>query len=164
MPSEANLEFVARTRRRIWIVFTLTIGAAILIFVGIHSLEPDFSVGGRGSFLNDIPPWLRAAFFIGCAVPCVGIVIMQMWLNIYPKIEVEAGPQGITSHAIWGKGQLRWADIMALERKGNWLFVRGTGPNAKSKKLVIDTAGIDAPIDNLYALIARHRPDLLARA
>jgi hypothetical protein len=53
---------------------------------------------------------------------------------------------------------------MALERKGNWLFVRGAGPNAKPQKLVIDTTGIDAPIDNLYAIIAQHRPDLLARA
>jgi hypothetical protein len=53
---------------------------------------------------------------------------------------------------------------VALERKGNWLFVRGTGPNAKPKKLVIDTMSIDAPIDNLYAIIAHHRPDLLIRA
>ena len=34
----------------------------------------------------------------------------------------------------------------------------------KPKKLVIDTMSIDAPIDSLYAIIAHHRPDLLARA
>jgi len=42
--------------------------------------------------------------------------------------------------------------------------VRGKGANDKPKKLVIDTTGIDAPIDNLYVIIARHRPDLLAQA
>jgi hypothetical protein len=29
---------------------------------------------------------------------------------------------------------------------------------------VIDSASIDAPIDKLYAIIAQHRPDLLASA
>jgi hypothetical protein len=107
---------------------------------------------------------MRAGFFLACAAVCLGLGMLQLRRKLSPQVEVEADPQGITSHLFWGKGQLRWAEIVALERKGNWLFVRGTGPNAKPKKLVIDTTGIDAPIDNLYAIIARHRPDLLARA
>ena len=95
---------------------------------------------------------------------CLGGWLQQLRRKLSPQVEVEADPQGITSHLFWGKGRLRWPDIVALERKGNWLFVRGTGPNAKPKKLVIDTMSIDAPIDSLYAIIAHHRPDLLARA
>jgi len=166
MTSETNPEFVARSRPRMWAVYVLVIAAALLIYVGIEALAPDFGVRGRGAFLNEAPPWLRAAFFFGCAAACLLIGALQLWRKLSPQIEVEADPQGITSHLFWGKGQLRWADIMALERKGNWLYVRGKGtePNAKPKKLVIDTTGIDAPIDNLYEIIARHRPDLLARA
>ena len=162
MNSEA--EFVARSRPRMWAVVVLALAAALLIYVGIESLATDFAVRGRGAFLNDAPPWLRGVFFFGCAAVCVVIGMLQLWRKLSPQIEVEADRQGITSHLFWGRGRLPWADIMALERKGNWLFVRGRGANDKPKKLVIDTAGVDAPIDNLYAIIARHRPDLLAQA
>jgi hypothetical protein len=164
MAFEANQDFVARSRPRMWVVIVLALATALLLYMGIESLGTDFAVKGRGAFLNELPPWMRAGFFLACAAVCLGIGLLQLWRKLSPQIEVEADPQGITSHLFWGKGQLPWADIEALERKGNWLFVRGTGPNAKPKKLVIDTTGIDAPIDNLYAIIARHRPDLLARA
>jgi hypothetical protein len=160
----SDVEFVARSRPRMWAVVVLALAAALLIWVGIESLATDFAVRGRGSFLNAAPPWLRGAFFFGCAAACIAIGMLPLWRKLNPKVEVEADPQGITSHLFWGRGQLRWADIMMLERKGNWLFVRGKGANDKPKKLVIDTVGIDAPIDNLYAIIARHRPDLLVRA
>jgi hypothetical protein len=164
MALEVNQDFVARSRPRMWAVYVLALAAALLIYMGIESLGTDFAVKGRGVFLNELPSWMRGTFFFGIAAVCLGLGLLQLRRKLSPQIEVEADPKGITSHLFWGKGQLRWADIVALERKGNWLFVRGTGPNAKSKKLVIDTAGIDAPIDNLYALIAQHRPDLLARA
>jgi hypothetical protein len=160
----SEVEFVARSRPRMWAVVVLALSAALLIYVGIDSLAADFTLKGRGAFLNEAPPWLRGAFFFGCAAACIAIAMLQLWRKLRPRIEVEADPQGITSHLFWGRGRLRWNDIMALERKGNWLFVRGKGANDKVKKLVIDTAGIDAPIDNLCAIIARHRPDLLARA
>jgi hypothetical protein len=163
MTSETYQEFVAHSRPRMWAVIVLALASALLVYVGWESLGPDFSVKGRGAFLNEAPPWLRGIFFFGIAAVCLGLGMLQLRRKLSPQVEVEADPQGIISHLIWGKGQLRWADIVALERKGNWLFVRGTGANAKPKKLVIDTAGIDAPIDNLYAIIARHRPDLLAR-
>jgi hypothetical protein len=164
MTSEANHEFVARSRPRMWAVVVLALATALLLYMGIESLGTDFAVKGRGAFLNELPPWMRAGFFLACAAVCLGLGMLQLRRKLSPQVEVEADPQGITSHLFWGKGQLRWADIVALERKGNWLFVRGTGPNAKPKKLVIDTTGIDAPIDNLYAIIAQYRPDLLARA
>ena len=163
MAAEAIPEFVARSRPRMWAVYVLALAAALLIYVGLDSLGAGFSVKGRGAFLNDAPPSLRGAFFFGCAAVCILIGLLQLVRKLSPRVEVEAGPQGITSHLFWGRGQLAWPEIMALERKDNWLFVRGTGPNAKPKKLVIDTSGIDAPIDNLYAIIAHHRPDLLAR-
>ena len=164
MAFEANQDFVARSRPRMWAVVVLALATALLIYMGIESLGTDFAVKGRGAFLNELPSWMRGAFFFGIAAVCLGIGLLQLRRKLSPQIEVKADPQGITSHLFWGKGQLRWPDIVALERKGNWLFVRGIGPNAKPKKLVIDTTGIDAPIDNLYALIAQHRPDLLARA
>jgi hypothetical protein len=159
----SKVEFVARSRPRMWAVIVLALAAALLIWVGIESLSTDFAVKGKGAFLNEAPPWLRGAFFFGCAALCVLLGILQLWRKLSPKIEVEADPQGITSHLFWGRGQLRWSDIMMLERKGNWLYVRGKGANEKPKKLIINTTGIDAPIDNLYAIIARHRPDLLVR-
>jgi hypothetical protein len=162
--SEPNLEFIARSRPRTWVMIVLPLAAALLIYVGWESLGTDFSMRGRGAFLNDLPPWLRGAFFFGVAAVCLGGWLQQLRRKLSPQVEVEADPQGITSHLFWGKGRLCWPDIVALERKGNWLFVRGTGPNAKPKKLVIDTMSIDAPIDSLYAIIAHHRPDLLARA
>jgi hypothetical protein len=164
MTSEVHQDFVARSRPRMWVMIVLPLAAALLIYVGWESLGTDFSVRGRGAFLNEMPAWFRGTFFFGIAAVCLGGWVQQLWRKLSPQVEVEADPQGITSHLFWGKGQLRWPDIVALERKGNWLFVRGTGPNAKPKKLVIDTASIDAPIDNLYAIIAHHRPDLLARA
>jgi len=160
----SEVEFVARSCPRMWVIVVLALAAALLIYMGFESLAADFTLTGRGAFLNDFPPLARAAFFFACAAACVVIAMLQLWRRLKPQIEVEADLQGITSHLFWGRGQLRWADIMTLERNGNWLFVRGKGANNKPKKLVIDTGGIDAPIDNLYAIIARHRPDLLARA
>jgi hypothetical protein len=164
MTSETHQDFVARSRPRMWRIIGLALAGALLIYMGIESLSPDFNVHGRGAFFNEMPAWFRGTFFFGIAALCLGFGMLQLWRKLSPQIEVEADPEGITSHLFWGKGQLRWPDIVALERKNNWLFVRGTGANAKPKKLVIDTTGIDAPIDNLYAIIAQHRPDLLARA
>jgi len=164
MTPETNQDFVARSCPRMWAVIVLTLAAALLIYMGIESLAVDFSVRGRGAFLNEVPPWLRGTFFFGIAAVCLGLGMLQLVRKLSPRIEVEAGPHGIASYLFWGRGQLAWPEIIALERKGNWLFVRGAGPNDKPQKLVIDTTGIDAPIDKLYALIALHRPDLLARA
>ena len=164
MTSDTHQDFVARSRQPMWSIIVLVLAGALMIFMGIESLAPDFRLSGRGLFLNEIPTWFRGTFFFGVAVLCLGGGLLHLWRRFSPKVEVEADPQGITSHLFWGKGQLRWPDIVALERKANWLFVFGTGPDANPKKLVINAGGIDAPIDNLYAIIAQHRPDLLARA
>lgn len=160
---DAEAQFVARSRPRLWAVYILIPAAALLTYVGIEALAPDFSPSGRGAFLNDVPPWLRVTFFFGCALACLLAALLQLKRRLRPQVEVEAGPDGITSHLIWGKGRLRWTEVSALERQSNWLFVRGTA-SGRAKKLVIDTAGIDAPIDHLYALIARYRPDLMGRS
>src|SRR5690349_4201761 len=139
MTSETRQEFVGRSQPRMWAIVVLALAAALLIYVGIESLSPDFNVKGRGAFLNEMPIWFRGTFFVGLAATCLGLGALQLWRKLSRQIEVQADPKGITSHLFWGKGQLRWADIVALERKGNWLFVRGTDPNAKPKKLVIDT-------------------------
>jgi hypothetical protein len=164
MLSDGMSEFVASSRPRMWAVYVLLPAMALLFWMGFAALAPDFGVRGRGAFLNDFPPWARSAFFFGCGAVCLAASLVQLIRRFRPRVEVEAGPQGIASHLFWGRGKLAWRDITALEWKGNWLFVRGNSPDAKSKKLVIDTTGIDAPIGNLYAIIAQHRPDLLAHA
>jgi len=154
----SETEFVARSRPRMWAFYVLIPCAALLAYVGIAA--PDFVLQGRGAFLNELPPWMRATFLLGIALICLFGALQQLKRKWRPQVEVEAGSEGITSHLFWGKGRLRWTEIKAIERQNNWLFVRGTA-SGRSKKLVIDTGGIDAPIDHLYALIARHRPDLM---
>jgi hypothetical protein len=42
------------------------------------------------------------------------------------------------------------------------LIIPGGGAG-KAGRIVIDTSGIDAPVSDLFTVIARHRPDLLGR-
>jgi len=157
----SETEFLARSRPRMWAVYVLIPCAALLTYLAVAALAPDFAISsGRGAFLNDLPPWMRSTFLFGIAFICLFGALQQFKRKWRPQVEVEAGSEGITSHLFWGKGRLRWTEIKAIERQSNWLFVRGTA-NGRSKKLVIDTGGIDAPIDHLYALIARYRPDLM---
>lgn len=155
-------EFVARSRPPMWTVYVLIPSAALLGWFGFAALAPDFNIEGRGAFLNHVPPAMRAAFIFGIALLCLLLALMGSWRRLRPRVEVEAGPEGIASHLFWGKGRLRWSEISALEQDRHWLFVRGT-ENGRHKKLIINTAGIDAPVERLYALIARYRPDLIGR-
>src|SRR3954447_17136370 len=126
--SETDLEFIALSRPRMWVMIVLPLAAALLIYVGWESLGTDFSLRGRGAFLNDLPPWLRGAFLFGVAAVCLGAWLQQLRRKLSPQVEVKADPQGITSHLFWGKGRLRWPDIVALERRVTGCSCAGPDP------------------------------------
>jgi hypothetical protein len=161
MTADPGPQFMARSRPKMWVVYVLTGAGALLTYVGFAPLGTEFAIRGRGGFLNDMPAWLRGAVFFGCAAACIVAVALQLVRKLRPQVDVEAGPDGLVSRLLWGRGRLRWGEIRTLEWQGNWLFVRGVPGGGRSKKLVIDTTGIDAPIENLYAVIAHYRPDLL---
>ena len=61
MTLEAHPDFVARSRPRVWAAVVLALATALLLYMGIESLGTDFAVKGRGAFLNELPPRMRAA-------------------------------------------------------------------------------------------------------
>jgi hypothetical protein len=76
MAFEADQDFVARSRPRMWAVVVLALATALLTYMGIESLGTDFAVTGRGAFLNELPAWMRGAFFFGIAAVCLGIGLL----------------------------------------------------------------------------------------
>jgi hypothetical protein len=161
MQASSEIEFVARSRARLWPVFILVPCIALLTWMGFEALKPDFAVKGRGELLNALDPEIRAAFFFGCALVCVFCVAVVARRRLAPIVEVEIDRAGIASHLFWGRGRLAWDEITAIEAKNNWLFVHGRRGGQRAVKLIIDSTGLDQDRATLLGHIGRYRPDLV---
>jgi hypothetical protein len=151
---------IARSQPRA--VELLVLGAASvgLAYVGLMAF--DTSVRMIGPYRLGGPPQDFAVFLLSLAAVMFVVTMWQIRRLVVPNIDVIADAEGITSqHTFWGRGRLAWSEITGLESKYHGLlYIRGISPTGNAKRLVIDTRQIDVPAADLYAFIARHRPDL----
>jgi hypothetical protein len=112
---------IARSRQSTWPLFVLVPAAALLVWMTGQTWSPSFDAEGRIAYLNDIPAGVRAAFFLGSALVCVGCIGIMLWRRLWPRVELIVDDHSVTSKLFWGPGTLRWSAITHLTRQNNWL-------------------------------------------
>lgn len=160
MTADAATVLIARSQPKT--VALLALGAASIIFAYVGLIAFDMSLRKIGPYELGRPRQdFAILLFVLAAVMCAAAV-WQIWRRLVPNIDVVADAEGIASRqSFWGRGRLAWSEITALESKyHSLLYIRGISPTGDTKRLVIDTGQIDVPAPDLYAFIARHRPDL----
>ncbi|HTF73418.1 MAG TPA: hypothetical protein VK620_03630, partial [Bradyrhizobium sp.] len=90
-------------------------------------------------------------------IGCIGIVL---WRRLWPRVELIVDDRSITSKLFWGPGTLPWGAITHLTRQNNWLFVHGTRPDGRRRRLIINLSQLDQEPSAILAAIQARRLDL----
>jgi len=161
MTSEATTPFVARSQPPI--AALLVLGAITLFFayVGMTAFDTSLPVIGPRR-LGRPPQGIGIAFFVLAALS-LAATVWQLRRRFNPNVDVIADADGIViQQSFRGRGCLAWKEISRLEiRYQNVLYIYGMPVAGRAKWLSINTAQIDVPEAELFAVIARHRPDLV---
>ena len=160
MTPDAATVLIARSQPNVVVV--LMLGAFSIAFGYMGLMAFDTGVQMIGPYRIGRPPQDLAAFLLFLAAMMFAVTVWQIRRRLVPNVDVIADAEGITSQqTFWGRGRLAWSEITALESKYHGLlYIRGISSVGNAKRLVIDTRQIDVPAADLYAFIARHRPDL----
>ena len=161
MTPDAATVFVAHSRPKV--VELLLLGAVTIFFAYTGLCAFDTKLPVLGLFRLGRPPQgLGIVFLVGAAFSLAG-TMWQVRRRLNPNVDVVADAEGIASRqTFWGRGRLAWSEVTWLESKHySLLYIHGISPTGNAKRLVIDTRQIDVSPADLYAFIARHRPDLI---
>jgi hypothetical protein len=61
---------------------------------------------------------------------------------------------------VLGPGTLPWGAITHLTRQNNWLFVHGTRPDGRRRRLIVNLSQLDQEPSAILAAIQARRRDL----
>ena len=81
----AGPTLIARSRQSAWPLFVLAPASALLVWMTSQTWSPSFHAEGRIAYLNDVPAGVRAAFFLGCALICIGCTGIVLWRRLWPR-------------------------------------------------------------------------------
>jgi len=151
---------IARSRQGVWQLFVLIPALALLVWMAAQTWSPSFHAEGRIAYLNDVPGGVRAAFFLSCALICIGCIGIVLWRRLWPRVELIVDDRSITSKLFWGPGTLPWGAITHLTCQNNWLFVHGTRPDGRRRRLIINLSQLDQEPSAILAAIQARRLDL----
>lgn len=159
MTPDAATVLIARSQPNVVVLLALGVASGGLAYVGLMAF--DTSVRMIGPYRLGRPPQDFAVFLLFLAAVMFAVAVWQIRRLLVPNIDVVADAEGIASQQLfWGRGRLAWSEITGLESKyHNLLYIRGISATGNAKRLVIDIGQIDVPAVDLYAFIARHRPD-----
>ena len=73
---------IARSRQGVWQLFVLVPALALLVWMTAQTWSPSFHAEGRIAYLNDVPGGVRAAFFLSCALICIGCIGIVLWRRL----------------------------------------------------------------------------------
>ena len=163
MTPDAATVLVARSRPKVVALLALGAVTIFLTYLGLSAFDTSLPmIGPRrlGRPAKDL-----AVLFLVIAATSLALTVWQIWRRFVPNVDVIADAEGIASRqSFWGRGRLAWSEITGLEtRYYGLLYIRGISPEGNAKRLVIDTRQIDVPAADLFAVIARHRPDLVGK-
>jgi len=153
----AGPTLIARSRQSAWPLFVLVPASALLVWMTAQTWSPSFHAEGRIAYLNDVPAGVRAAFFLGCALICIGCTGIVLWRRLWPRVELIVDDHSITSKLFWGPGTLPWSAITHLTRQKNWLFVHGTRPDGRRRRLIVNLSQLDQEPSAILAAIQARR-------
>jgi len=162
MTPEAGTALIARSQPPI--VALLVLGAITLFFayVGLSAFDTSLPVIGPRRLGR--PSHGIGILFFALAALSLAATVWQLRRRLNPGVDVIVDAEGIVSQQTFrGRGRLAWSEISKLEiRYQNTLYIYGMPAAGKAKWLLIDMAQIDVPAAELFAVIARHRPDLVS--
>jgi hypothetical protein len=161
MTPEAGTALVARSQPPIAALLALGTITLFLTYVGLTAFDTSLPVIGPRRLGR--PAHVIGILFFACAALSFTATVWQLRRRLNPNVDVIADAEGILSQQSFrGRGRLAWSEISKLEiRYQNSLYIYGMPAGGKAKRLVIDTAQIDVPAADLFAVIGRHRPDLV---
>jgi hypothetical protein len=143
------------------VVAQLILGAITLFFayVGLSAFDTSLPVIGPRRLGR--PPQGIGIVFLLCAALSLAGTVWQLRRRLNPSVDVIADAEGIVSQQSF-RGRGPWNEISRLEvRYQNTLYIYGMPAAGKAKWLSINMAQIDVPAAALFAVIERHRPDLV---
>jgi hypothetical protein len=111
------------------------------------------------SYLNHVPGGVRAAFFLSCALVCIECIGIALWRRLWPRVELIVDDRSVTSKLFWGPGTLPWSAITHLTRQKNWLFVHGTRPDGRRRRLIVNLSEFDQEPSAILAAETSHELD-----
>ena len=171
MTDQKPADFVAFEDPGIKIILGYAAAGAVLISFGVLALDPSWTAktpGGHGSikvFLEAIiwltqhvPPLVSGIILIGLGVlslACAGVGVLYGIYWREPQLIVDAN--GIESRSDDGEGRLAWDDIASVRASDGVLRVNGKA----GTDISVATDDINKTVDEVFAAVARHRPDLL---
>ena len=162
MTPETGRALVARSQPPI--VALVILGAITIFFgyVGLSAFDTSLPVIGPRR-LGRPSQGIGIMFFVFAALS-LAATAWQLRRRLNPSVDVIADAEGIVSQQSFrGRGRLAWSEISRLEiRYQNSLYIYGMPAAGKAKWLLINTAQIDVPAADIFAVIARHRPDLVS--
>jgi hypothetical protein len=161
MIPEAGTALIARSQPPI--AALLVLGAITLFFAYVGVTAFDTSLPVIGPRRLGRPSQGIGILFFALAALSLAATVWQLRRRLNPNVDVIVDAEGIASQQSFrGRGRLAWSEISKLEiRYQNVLYVYGMPAAGKAKWLSINTAQIDVPAADLFAAIARHRPDLV---
>jgi len=163
MAPEATTAFVAHSQPKVVVLLALGAVSIVLTYVGLSAFDTTLPmiVPRRLGW----PPRDLAVLFLVLAAVSFGTTVWQVWRRLKQNVDVVADAEGITSQqSFWGRGRLAWSEITGVESRYRCLlFIYGISPAGDAKRLMIDTRQIDVPAADLFAVVARHRPDLVGK-
>jgi len=171
MSAEASDKFVAKEAVEVGVILGGFAGGGVLLWTGVQAFDPAWVAekphshgllgilwAGFDLLSEHISPTARGIVLIVTGMALAGIGVLALLDAIYwraPRLVVDT--DGIESLSERGKGRLAWKDIASVRVIDGILTVSGSAGNDVSVKI----ADIDATADEVFAAVARHRPQLL---
>jgi hypothetical protein len=161
MTPEAGTALIARSQPKVAELLVLAAVTIFLAYVGLSAFDPSLPMVIGPRRLGRLPQGLGIVFLVLAAVS-LAATVWQIRRRLNPNVDVVVDAEGIASQqSFWGRGRLAWSEITGLKLGyQSLLYIDGISTAGDAKRLVIDTRQIDVPAADLYAVIARHRPDL----
>jgi len=164
MTPEAGTAFIARSQPKVAELVVLAAVTIFLAYVGLSAFDPSLPMVIGSRRLGRPPQGLGIVFLVLAAVS-LAITVWQIRRRLNPSVDVVVDAEGIASQQwFWGRGRLAWSEITGLKPGyQSLIYIDGISTAGDAKRLVIDTRQIDVPAADLFAVVARHRPDLVGK-
>jgi hypothetical protein len=172
MDAQPSTDFVVREEIAYGAILGMAGLGGFLVWLGIEALNPAWAVdkiGGHGIFrlakellkwLGDsVSPMVRGSIVIAIGVLALLLVIlMVLEALLWRETVLIVDADGIEGTSEETTTRLPWKDVTAVHEVDKTLLICGQGPDAA---ISVGTGGIDKTVKQIYAAIARYRPQVL---
>jgi hypothetical protein len=171
LDARPSQDFVVKEEVAYGVILGMTATGGFLVWLGIQALDPAWSAGksGHGVFklAKELISWLGdlvSPMARGSIVIVIGVLILALATLVvleallWRKTVLIVDADGVEGVAGEGANRLAWKDITAIHEVDKTLLICGRTPE---DAITIGTGELDKTIKQIYAAIARYRPEVL---